>query len=1106
MKSLISLSVLILFTTLAYSQSKKPKETKKSETGTTAMPSMPAADTFKSDVFSGLKMRSIGPALVSGRITQIEVNPDNHAEYYLVVASGGIWKTTNAGTTFSPIFDSYGSYSMGALAMDPSNHSVLWLGTGENNNQRSVAYGDGMYKSEDAGKTWKHVGLKNSEHIGQIVVDPKDGNIVYVAAYGPVWESGGERGIYKTTDGGKTWNQILKVSEHTGFNEIQMDPRDNKVLYACAHQRQRKIFTYIGGGPESAMYKSTDAGATWNKVGGGFPSGKDIGRIGMVISPSNPDIVYAIVEGDDLGVYRSTDRGASWTKQSGFRTSGNYYQELFCDPKNPNRIWAADTYLMVSDDAGKTWRQYGEKNKHVDNHHVWIDPDNTIHTLVGCDGGLYESWDDGQNWQYKANLPITQFYKVAVDYAKPFYNVYGGTQDNFSLGGPSRTVSGNGVTNADWFITCGGDGFESQVDYTDENIIYAQSQYGGLQRFDRRSGEQTDIRPIEYQGETANRWNWDAPLVISQHEHKRLYFAANKVFRSDDRGDSWKIISPDLTSGIDRNKQTVMGKVWSVDAVAKNGSTDIYGNIVTLAESKQDENLLWVGTDDGVMHVTTNGGTSWNKLGAIPGAPALSYINQIIVSLHDKNTAYVAINQHRMADFKPYLFKTTDLGKTWTSVSANLPARGSVYTIAEDHVDPNLLFVGTEFGLFVSVNGAKTWTQIKNGLPTIAVRDLEIQRRENDLVLATFGRGFWILENYASLRSFDKKNLDKTAFIYPMKEAVMYNPWFPLGVRDKGFQGESYFTIPNPQPGATIVYNIKDEIKTLKEQRKAREAELIKKGLPVYYPSIDSLRIEDNEPEPYVLATITDENGDIVRRLKLPAKKGGGSFFWDLRSAPVSNVSLGGDGPVSVFASAEKGYPVLPGNYKISLSKFQNGIYSDLDATATIKATPLNNATLKAEDEKAVLAFNKEVAEMRRLSSMAQRYQGDLTNKLRFIKAAFLQTPKLPLSVNNDALSLEERLTKVGILMNGDRTLASREFETLPGINGKVFSIIGSLWDISSGPTASMRKTYAETNGELTKVINEINAINEEVSKLEIQLEKAGAPYTPGRMPGIRRS
>ena len=1098
---LVPVLVFLCLSLCVFGQKKKSKTVSPAVMTAT----MPAVDTFKSDVFAGLNMRSIGPALVSGRITQVVVNPKKFSEYYVVTASGGIWKTINAGTTYTPIFDKYGSYSMGTLTMDPSNSAVLWLGTGENNNQRSIAYGDGIYKSEDAGKSWKNMGLKSSEHIGSIVVDPTNSDIVYVAVYGPLWSSGGERGIYKTIDGGKNWKSILNVSEHTGFNEIHMDPRNVNVLYACAHQRQRKVFTYIGGGPESAMYKSTDAGATWNKVGGGFPSGKDLGRIGMAISPANPDMVYAIVEGDETGVYRSMDRGASWEKRSSYQTSGNYYQELFCDPINPERLWSANTFLMVSDDGGKNWHQFGEKNKHVDNHHVWIDPTNTDHTLVGCDGGLYESWDEGKNWQFKPNLPITQFYKVSVDYALPFYNVYGGTQDNFSLGGPSRSTSANGVTNSDWYITCGGDGFESQADYEDDNIVYAQSQYGGLVRFDKRSGEQTDVRPIEFQNDSAYRWNWDAPLLISQHDHKRLYFAANKVFRTDDRGDSWRVVSPDLTGNVDRNKLEVMGKIWSVDAVAKNGSTDIYGNIVALAEAKQDENILWAGTDDGLIHLTTDGGAHWTKLNAVNGAPAQSYVNQIITSLHDKNTAYVAFNHHRYGDFKPYLFKTTDMGKTWTSIVTNLPERGSVYTIAEDHIDPNLLFVGTEFGLFVTVNGAKTWTQIKNGLPTIAVRDLEIQRRENDLVLATFGRGYWILENYAILRNFDKNILTKDGHIYPTKEALMYNPWYPLGLRDKGFQGESYFTSPNPLPGVSVVYNVKEDIKTLKEKRTEAEKEKIKKGEPVYYPSIESLRLEDNEPDPYVLATITDETGEIVRRIKLPAKKGSKQFYWDLRSAPVSAVNVSESESTNPFTSREKGYPVLPGNYTVRLSKFENGVYSNLGDKAIIKAVPLNNASIKAEDKVAVDAFNKQVAEMRRVSSMSQRYYGDLMNKLKFIKAAYLQTPRLPLTVNTDAQALEDRLKKVGIEMNGDQTKSSREFETEPGINSRVFSIIGSLWDISGGPTGTMLKTYQETNQDLDKVVNEINTINAEIAKLETLLEQAGAPYTPGRMPSIKR-
>jgi len=439
---------------------------------------------MQSSTFNGLAFRSIGPALTSGRIADLAVNPKNISEYYVASASGGVWKTTNAGVTFSPIFDGQTSFSIGCVTIDPNNSNVVWVGSGENNNQRVVGYGDGVYKSEDAGKSWKNVGLKNSEHIGKIVIDPNNSDVVYVAAYGPVWSDGGERGIYKTTDGGKTWKQVLNVSPYTGFNEIHMDPRNSNVLYATAHQRQRKVFTYIGGGPESAIYKSTDGGNTWNKIMKGLPADVDLGRIGMAISPVNPDVVYVMVEagGGKGGIFASTDMGASWEKRSSYTTSGNYYVEIFADPKELNKLYSMDVYSKVSLDGGRTWTNLGEKSKHVDNHALWINPNNTLHMLEGCDGGVYETFDGGKNWNYKANIPVTQFYKVSLDNSFPFYYVYGGTQDNFSLGGPSRTLSANGIVNSDWFITNGGDGFESQVDYTDPNIVYAESQYGGLVR------------------------------------------------------------------------------------------------------------------------------------------------------------------------------------------------------------------------------------------------------------------------------------------------------------------------------------------------------------------------------------------------------------------------------------------------------------------------------------------------------------------------------------------------------------------------------------------------------------------------------------------------
>ncbi|HNM14973.1 MAG TPA: glycosyl hydrolase, partial [bacterium] len=446
-------------------------------------------DPMPSSTFGGLKFRSVGPALTSGRVVDFAVNPKNIFEYYVAVASGGVWKTTNAGVTYEPVFDGEGSYSIGCVAIDPSNPNVVWVGSGENNNQRAVAYGDGIYKSVDGGKSWTNMGLKNSEHIGRIAIDPNNSDIVYVAAYGPVWSAGGDRGIYKTTDGGKTWKAVLTVSENTGFNEVIMDPRNSNVLYAAAHQRRRSVFTYIGGGPESALYKSTDGGANWRKINSGLPA-VDLGRIGIAISPINPDVLYAIVEAAEgkSGVFRSDNRGESWEKRGNNSSSGNYYQEIFCDPQNIDKVYYVDLFVMLSLDGGKSFNPIGEKYKHVDNHALWINPANTGHMLVGCDGGIYETYDNGANWEYKWNLPVTQFYKVATDNATPFYYIYGGTQDNNSIGGPSRTLSANGIINTDWFITNEGDGFESQIDPFDANIVYAQSQYGGLVRYDKKSG------------------------------------------------------------------------------------------------------------------------------------------------------------------------------------------------------------------------------------------------------------------------------------------------------------------------------------------------------------------------------------------------------------------------------------------------------------------------------------------------------------------------------------------------------------------------------------------------------------------------------------------
>lgn len=1088
-----ALAIAVLLTIALYSFGQKKSKD--------PQPAAQPAYAVSSSTLNALKLRSIGPAITSGRVADLAVNPTNPSEYYVAVASGGVWKTSNAGTTYSPVFDAQGSYSIGCVVLDPTNPNVVWVGSGEGNNQRSVAYGDGIYKSEDGGKSWNNMGLKQSEHIGSLVIDPNDPNIVYVAAYGPLWSSGGDRGIYKTTDGGKTWKNILNVSEHTGFSEIHMDPRNAKILYATAHQRQRKVFTYIGGGPESALYKSTDAGATWSKITSGLPSG-DIGRITIDISPVNPDILYAMVEArDGGGTFISRDRGQSWQKQSPVFTSGNYYQRIFCDPKNVNRIYAMDTYLQVSNDGGKTFQILGEKSKHIDNHVIWVDPSNTNHYMVGCDGGLYESFDMGSNWQFKPNLPVTQFYKVATDNGFPFYQVHGGTQDNFSIGGPSRTTSANGIMNADWYFTSLGDGFESQVDQSDPNIVYAQSQYGGLVRYDRKTGEMLDIKNIEKDNEPAFRWNWDAPLVISRYDNKRIYHAANKLFRSNDRGNTWKLISPDLTKQLDRNKMEVMGRVWSVDAVAKNGSTDIYGNITALSESPLDENMLYAGTDDGAIHVTTNGGATWTAMSYPIGVPTNAYVYQLLASQHDKNTVYLIFNQHRYGDFKPYFFRSRDAGKTWTAIHNNLPERGSVYAVAEDHVNPNLLFAGTEFGLFTTINGGTNWVQLKGGLPTIAVRDLEIQRRENDLVLATFGRGFYVLDDYTPLRNMKLEDLQKQALIYPVKDALMYLPSMQLGVRGKGFQGESFYTAENPPVGAVFTYYLKDDIKTIKEKRKEKEAELIKNKQALFYPSPDSLKLEDLQPEPHLMFTVTDESGAVVRRIKAPARKGMNRITWDFRYETTEPVSFASFDESFAFSSPDLGRLALPGNYTVSMSKFEDGVYSKLTDPVPFKAVPLAAGSFQVEDKKAVGAFTAKLAELGRVVSGTEEYRREQANKLNYLKAAIQKTGTVPLELSQQIASLEKRLNAAGMALNGDRSLSAREFETLPSINQRLGRITGALWSSTVADPAVYKDDYELIEQKFRPVYQEVKSIGEEVKKLEAQFEKYNAPYTPGRLP-----
>ncbi|MGB0403618.1 MAG: VPS10 domain-containing protein [Salibacteraceae bacterium] len=1060
---------------------------------------------LNSGALSTFSFRAVGPALTSGRVADIAINEKIPGTYYVASAAGGVWKTENWGTTYEPIFDGQGSYSIGCITIDPNNPHTIWVGTGENNNQRSVAYGDGLYKSMDGGKSWKKVGLENSEHIGMIKVDPRNSNRVFVASYGPLWSAGGERGIYLTEDGGETWNNVLEVSEHTGFNEIHFDPRNPDVIYATAHQRRRHVFTYISGGPESAIYKSTDGGKTFNKLGNGLPKG-DVGRIALAIEPQNPDVLYAMVESTakTQGIYRSVDRGASWKKVNKYASSGNYYVELVCDPIVEGRIYSMDTWAQVSNDGGTTWKPLGEKSKHVDNHCMWIDPNNKNHYLMGCDGGIYESYDAASTWQFKPNLPITQFYKVALDNAEPFYNIAGGTQDNFSLMGPSKTNDKRGIVNSDWFVTKGGDGFESAIDPLDPNIVYAQSQYGYLVRYDKASGETVDIKPQPNKDEAAFRWNWDAPLIISPHNNKRLYFAANKVFKSDDQGNTWTTISDDLTRQIDRNSLPVMGKVWSVDAVAKNKSTTIYGNIVALSESPKQENLLYVGTDDGLIHVSPDAGTTWKKIESVSGVPSKTYVNMLLASQHSENTAYAVFNNHKNGDFKPYVYRSRDKGASWTSIIGNLPERGSVYCIAEDHVNPNLLFAGTEFGVFVTVDGGAKWTQLKSGIPTVAVRDMEIQKRENDLVLATFGRGFYVLDNYSALREISEEVLEnESAKIFPIKDAEMYLESSKLGRRGKTFQGESYFNTPNPKIGAEFIFYVNESPKTLKKERKEKEKELAKNNSDIPYPTFDELRAEDSEEKPYYFFEIMDNQGQVVRRLKTGAKAGINKMVWDLRYESQSPVSLKSKGPKNIYQGYDFGRMALPGIYSVALFQMAQGKITNLTEPQQFNVKFLEINKQMGLDRTSIEAFAKEASEIRNELGKANRVNNDFNNRVKHLKQAVINTPKADQKILEDLAQIQNQLNEISIKLYGDRSLSKREFETSPSINNRLGTVVYYLWRTTSAPTSTQKEQVKIAQDELKFVMDELKNLKNQIADIEKSLQSAGANYTPGWMPEI---
>ncbi len=1052
---------------------------------------------------SGMSLRGVGPALMGGRISDIAVNPNKPSHWFVAAGSGGLWKTVNAGITWEPVFDDQPSYSIGIVALDPSNPDVVWVGTGENVSGRHVGWGDGIYLSRDAGRTWSRSGLEASEHIGRILIDPRDGNVVYAAAEGPLWSSGGDRGVYKTTDGGKTWSASLTIDEDTGITDLEFDPTNPDVLYAAAYQRRRTVWSLLAGGPQSGIYKSTDAGESWREITVGLPSG-NVGKIGLAVTPADPERVYATMEanGAESGFYRSDDKGESWTRMNSYTSGGtgpHYYQELEASPVDPDLVYQMDVFVQVTRDGGTTFDNLGTgREKHSDNHAMWIDPHNGDHLIVGTDAGLYETFDEGDSYRHFPNLPISQFYKVALSNAEPFYDILGGAQDLGTLHGPARTMNTDGVRNRDWYVPMGADGYGVQVDPTDPDILYFMTQQGDIYRHDRRSEEGISIQPQPADDDTPERWNWDSPLLISPHDSDRLYFASQRLWRSDNRGDSWTAISGDLTTDTNRYTLPVMGRVQSIDALYDNGAMSRYATSTAISESPVSEGTIYVGTDDGLISVTTDGGQSWTRTAALPGVPDRAFINHVEASQHASATVFAAADAHKTGDYSPYLFESTDHGRSWSSITGDLPAVTIVWALQQDHINPNLLFIGTEYGMYFSSNRGENWHKL-SGAPPIPFRDLKLQRRDDDIVGATFGRGFYILDDYGPLREIADGALTGAGALLGVRDAWWYVPNQPSQALGAPTLGSDSWRGPNPDFGAVFTYWLPEVPTTAQAARRDTERALADTGDDAMFPGWEALRAESEESGPMVFLEVSDQMGVPVRRLAAPASDGLHRVSWDLRRPAPDPVNLTTPGFAPPWVTAPHGPLVAPGEYSVDLVMVSAAGVQTIGTPQTfaVKAVP---TAPDGTDFVAVAAFQAEASELMRLISASGAEISRVRNRLRHMRAALVETPAADASLFGRMDGLSRALDTVQLELNGDPIPGQRNEATIPGIRGRVGQVIGGHWNTRQEPTATQRSNMRIAQSAFDGVNSRlISLLDGDLARLEADLAAAGAPWTPGR-------
>lgn len=800
-------------------------------------------------LFSDLKFRCIGPAVTGGRIHDVEALPNNPSTIYIATASGGIWKSTNKGTTWEPIFENQPVSTFGDVAIARSNSNVIWAGTGEQNNRQSTSWGNGVYLSKDGGKTWTHKGLVETRHIGRICVHPQNPDIAYVAALGNLWKGSQERGVFKTTDGGNSWKKVLFIDQFTGVVDLVMDPENPNIFYAAAYQRLRRTWGFNGGGQGSGIYKTIDGGKNWTELKNGIPKG-DKGRIGLSIAKTNSQVLHATIEhGQESGIYRTEDGGNSWTKVNRLNPRPMYYSHIYTDPTNENRVYVLSTEYYKSEDGGKTFRQMPARptydvGVHSDFHTMWIDPNNPKHFYLAGDAGLHETWDMGETFIRINNIPIGQFYAIGVDMEIP-YNIYGGMQDNHSWMGPSATRRWIGIVNDDWRQIGFGDGMYHQVDPTNHKFVYSNSQNGNLTRLDAETGDMLDIRPYPPSGEKAYRFDWVTPSLISLHDPKTIYFGGNRLFISHDRGISWQR-TDDLTRQIDRNSLSLMGKKGKEKLLSKNDGTSSFGEIITIAESPLNAKILWIGTDDGNIQMSQNSGQNWDEVSKnIKCVKDGTYVSRVISSVSGEGVAYVTFDAHRDGDFAPYVFKTEDFGRNWKKITNGLPKVGSVNVIIEHPKNPNLLFLGTEHTLFVSIDAGKKWLPFKSNLSTTLYDDLKIHPRDNDLIVGTHGRSIWILDDLSPLVEFSSDISKAEAHLFSIQPATIFHYW-----KATSYRGQNAYAGKNPPFGAILNYYL-------------------------------------SEPVDSVQLTILNHSGDVVRKLQGSGEAGIiHRTSWDLRYEP----------------------------------------------------------------------------------------------------------------------------------------------------------------------------------------------------------------------------